>query len=184
MQVGQTAPECRGFSARRLRAVGADRIRDQRALWGGDVYRINELVRVTKEPTHASSSRPWRTLGRGGKTKDNQYDRGERVHCGSMSSVGWSDAASGGQLTEGKCRFGYAIGPTSPTLTAPRHFSQRTAKFTRRMVRSSLGGEVICLCGGTFSGHLRAWLGEWRGRRIARASFLIRRQKRWSPKCL
>ena len=64
--------------------------------------------------------------------------RGERVHCGSMTSAGWPNAAYGDQSTEGKCRVGYVIGLMSPTL-------RRTSKFAGKTVKSSVGGEVHAL---------------------------------------
>ena len=42
----------------------------------------------------------------------------------------------------GKCRLGYLIGITSSPLTGPCHVLQWTSKFTRKLVKSSLGGEV------------------------------------------
>ena len=62
-----------------------------------------------------------------------------------MTLVGWSDAAYRNQSTEGKCRLGYVIGSTSSTLKGLCHISQRATKFTRKMVESSLGGEVYAL---------------------------------------
>ena len=59
--------------------------------------------------------------------------------------MGWPDAAYGDQTEEGKCRSGYVIGLMSSTLKGPRHISQRTPKFARKMVKSSLGGEVYGL---------------------------------------
>ena len=59
-----------------------------------------------------------------------------------MTLVGWSDAAYGGQSSLGDCRLGYVIGLTSSNLCGPRHLIQWTSKFTRKLVRSSLGGEV------------------------------------------
>ena len=42
----------------------------------------------------------------------------------------------------GKFRLGYVIGLTSPKLRRPRHLIQWTSKFTRKLVKSNLGGEV------------------------------------------
>ena len=59
-----------------------------------------------------------------------------------MSPVGWSDAACGDLSQNGKCRLGYLIGSMSSSLTGPCHVLQWTSKFTRKLVKSSLGGEV------------------------------------------
>ena len=75
------------------------------ALCGGDVRRVNQLVRVAKEwqrasvLTYASPCRPWKTLGGGGKAKVDHCNRGKKVHSGLMSLGGWSDAAYGNRST-------------------------------------------------------------------------------------
>ena len=118
------------------------------ALCGSDVHGINGLVRAAKAwqkakvLRYASSSHPWKSLGRNDKLQGALQKRGEQVHGGSMTMVGWSDAAYGDQSTEGKCRLGYVIGLASSTLKGPCHILQWTSKFTRQMVKSSLGGEV------------------------------------------
>ena len=50
-----------------------------------------------------------------------------------------------GRLTGGKCRLGYVIGLTPSTLHGPCNVSQWTSKFTRKLVKSSLGGAVYAL---------------------------------------
>ena len=94
---------------------------------------------------YASSSHPWKAPGWGDRVKGALRKGGERVHCVPMTLLGWYDAAYGGQSTEGKCRLGYVIGLMSSTLKCPCHISQWTSKFTRKMVKSSLGGEVYAL---------------------------------------
>ena len=64
------------------------------------------------------------------------------MHGGAMSLVGWSDAAYGDLTKNGKCRLGYLIGLMSSALSGPCHVLQWTSKFTRKLVKSSLGGEV------------------------------------------
>ena len=64
------------------------------------------------------------------------------MHSGTMSIVGWSDAAYGDLTKTGKCRLGYLIGLMSSALSGPCHVIQWTSKFTRTLVKSSLGGEV------------------------------------------
>ena len=99
-----------------------------------DFYQINELVRTVRGwqgaaiLTHASSSHPneWKEEAVDGEMEA----RGE--------SVGWSDAAHGGQVAGGKCRLGSVIGIVSTSLTGPRHVLQGTSKFTRKLDKSSL----------------------------------------------
>ena len=62
-----------------------------------------------------------------------------------MTFVGWPGAAYGIQLAEGKCRLGYGIDLTSSTPQGPYRIFQRTSNFARKIVRSSLGGEVFAL---------------------------------------
>ena len=50
--------------------------------------------------------------------------RGGGVHCGLISSLGWSGAAYGDQSAEGKCRVGFLGGLMSSTLTVPRDVLQ------------------------------------------------------------
>ena len=50
-----------------------------------------------------------------------------------------------GRPTEGKCRLELAIGLMSSSLTGPPHVLFRASKFTRKLVKSSLGGEVYGL---------------------------------------
>ena len=52
---------------------------------------------------------------------------------------GWPD---GDQPTMGKCRLAYVVGLMSSTLRGPRNIIQWTSKFTRKLVRCSLGGKV------------------------------------------
>ena len=64
------------------------------------------------------------------------------MHGNSPSLAGWSDAAYGDLSQNGKCRLGYLIGIMSSSLTGPCHVLQWTSKFTRKPVKSSLGGEA------------------------------------------
>ena len=59
-----------------------------------------------------------------------------------MTLVGWADAAYGAQSSLGECRLGYVIGLTSSNSCGPRHLIQWTPRFARKLVESSLGGEV------------------------------------------
>ena len=94
---------------------------------------------------NASVSQPWAPLGWSDGVEKDLRERGDMVHCGSMSLAGWSEAAFGDQSTEGKCRLGYVVGPMSSTLKGPRHISQWTSKLTKKVAKSSLGGEVYAL---------------------------------------
>ena len=85
---------------------------------------------------------PVGNLGFGGKGKDDMRNRGDKLHCETMSSAGWSDATYGDQSMEGRCRLGYVVGLMSSSLTSPRHLLQWPSKFTGKRVESGLGGEI------------------------------------------
>ena len=67
------------------------------------------------------------------------------ILCGAMSLAGRPDAAYRDSSREGRRRLGYVIGLMSPSPSGPCHILQRTSKFTRRLVKSSLGGRVYAL---------------------------------------
>ena len=69
------------------------------------------------------------------------------MHEGAMMLVGWSDAAFGTLTQDGRCILGCIIGLMSSTLTGPVHILQWAPKFTRKHVKSSLGGEVLARSG-------------------------------------
>ena len=60
-----------------------------------------------------------------------------------MALPGWSDAASGDQTKEGRCRLGYGTRHLSFSQRGPRHLPQRASKFTRNLVKRSLGSEIM-----------------------------------------
>ena len=98
----------------------ASRVND---LQGSDVYRINDLVRTVKKWAaapilkYASPSNP---KGRKkGAVDGDMGARGGRVHCGTMSLVGWSGAVYGDQSAGGRCRVGHVSGLMSSTLDGP-----------------------------------------------------------------
>ena len=62
-----------------------------------------------------------------------------------MALAGWSDAAYVDQSTGRMCRLRYVTGLMSSTSTGPCHISQWTSEITRKMVKSSPGGEVYAL---------------------------------------
>ena len=81
-----------------------------------------------------------------------------------MALAGWSDAAYGNTTCMGKCRLGYVIGVMSSNLSGPCHIIQWTSKFTRKLVKSSLGGEVYAFS--EMLGHmsmLREFYGHFAG---------------------
>ena len=94
---------------------------------------------------YASSSHPWKALGRSGKVRMDLRKRRERVRCGAMVILGWSDSAYGGQSTEEKRQLGCVIGLMSSTLKGPCHILRGNSEFTMKMAKSSLGGEVYAL---------------------------------------
>ena len=115
-------------------------------LLGIDIYHINDLIKTAKcwQPRavlkFASSSNPLSPFEGGAFGRFRA--RGERIHKGAMTFVGRSDAAYGWLSEEGRCRLGYIVGLTSSSLSGPRHMIQWASKFTRKLVRSSLDGEV------------------------------------------
>ena len=99
-------------------------------LQGSDIYRINALINNVKidQPRavlkYASSSLPLFPAGpdRKGRPRSN----GERLHSGTLSLAGWSDAAYGNLSQNGQCRLGYFIGIMSSSLSGPCHVLQWT----------------------------------------------------------
>ena len=75
-------------------------------------------------------------------TKGRKRTRGERLRGGALTLVGCSDAAYGDLSQNGKCPLGYLAGITSSSLTGPCHVLHWASKFTRKLVKSRLGGEV------------------------------------------
>ena len=69
----------------------------------------------------------------------------EKIHGDAMTLAGWSDAAYGEQSSLGKCRLGYVIGLMSSNLCGPCHIIHWSSKFTQKLVKSNLGGEVYAL---------------------------------------
>ena len=115
-------------------------------LQGSDIYRINALIKNAKidQPRtilkYASSSFPLFPARSDRKGRPRSY--GERLRTGTLSLAGWSDAAYGDLSRNGKCRLGFLVGIMSSSLTGPCHVLQWASKFTRKLVKSSLGGEV------------------------------------------
>ena len=115
-------------------------------LQGSDIYRINDLIKTVeiRQPLtilkFASSSFP--LFPSGPDSKGRHRTRGERLRGGTLSLVGWSDAAYNDFSQNVKCRLGYLIDIMSSPLTGPRRVLHWASKFTSNFVRSSLGGEV------------------------------------------
>ena len=127
------------------------------SLRDSDVHRINDLDRAAQERQpatalrHASYSHTWKALEITGKVMRDMRDD----FVGTMSWVGWSERWSVGGAV-GACRYrrekmhcGAAYGgrpALSSSLAGPCHILQWTSKLTRKLARSSLGGEVYALC--------------------------------------
>ena len=99
---------------------------------------------------YGSSSKP-------GKASQGEEDaktrkRNDKIHSGAMTPAGWSDAAYGDQSSLDKCRLGYVRGLMSSTTSGPCHSIQWTSNFARKLVKSSLGGEVYAFS--EMPGHL------------------------------
>ena len=115
-------------------------------LQGAGVFRVNDLVKTVKKWQPATELKYFSscTQGRGSldpRIKDERHRKGA-IHGNAMTLVGLSDAALGDQFSMGKCRLGYVIGIMSSNLCGPCHLVQWTSKLTRKLVKSSLGGEV------------------------------------------
>ena len=79
-------------------------------------------------------------VGRQGETGPAQWgEKGTLLFDVSSWVVG---CCAWDQYTEGRCRSGYVMGLTSSTLEGPRPILQRTFKYTRKLAKGSLGGEV------------------------------------------
>ena len=114
-----------------------------------DLYRINDLIKKVKAGQsdyvlkyHAGSPADTKSSSR---YPNKDWGKPSMIHEGAMTMVGWSDAAFGTHTQEGRCRLGYIIGLMSSTLQGPVHIIQWTSKFTRKHVKSSLGGEIFAL---------------------------------------
>ena len=66
----------------------------------------------------------------------------EKIHRDAMALVGWSDAAYGGQPNLGKCRLGNVSAFMSSNRCGPGHIMRWATKFTGKLIKGSLGGEV------------------------------------------
>ena len=64
------------------------------------------------------------------------------IHCGTVSLAGWPDAAYGGQLAENTCRLEFLGVSMSSSRNGPCRNVLWASKFTRQLVKNSLGGEV------------------------------------------
>ena len=116
---------------------------------GVDVYRINDLVTTVKkwQPATVLKYVSSGKLDQGALAQrhGDVRHRKERINGNAIALAGWSDAAYEDQSSMGKCRLGYVIGLMSPNLRGPCHIIHWTSKFTRKLVVSSLGGQVYAL---------------------------------------
>ena len=116
------------------------------SLQGSDVYRRNDLVNEAKVWRNAAilkySSPSCLEAPARGAVDGRLRSRTETMHCGPMSLVGWPDASYVDKSTEGNRRLGYVLRLFTPTLKSPRHIAPWTSKLTRKLIKSSSGGEV------------------------------------------
>ena len=93
------------------------------SLQGSDVYRINDLVKTVKVWQQAAMLKNWSAshAGKHGKGLEagKMRQRSTTIHSGTMTLVGWSDAAYADRPTPGKCRLGDAIGLMSTSKRGP-----------------------------------------------------------------
>ena len=54
----------------------------------------------------------------------------------------WADAAYGGQTADGKCRMGFMFELMPSAVRESCHLFHWSSRFTRRAVKSCLGGEI------------------------------------------
>ena len=114
-----------------------------------DISRINDLMKTAKDWQSACASKYFagrpRPVRRPLSCPDDGWGRPRPIHEGTMILSFWSDAAFGTHLQDGRCRLGYIIALMSSTLTGSAHIPQWPSKFTRKYVKSSLGGEIFAL---------------------------------------
>ena len=105
---------------------------------------MNDLVKALKEWLRAtvldSASARLSSSHARGDADGGMRASGEKVHCGTTTLAGWSDAADGEQTAEGRRRLGQMIGRVSSTHQGPRHLFQWATKIPKKMVKRSLGG--------------------------------------------
>ena len=94
---------------------------------------------------YAPPPQPRKALDFAGEVTCDVRSGRQKMHRGITSLVGWSGAVFGYQSAEGECRLGYVIGSMPPPATGPRNVLYRSSKFARKLVTSSLGGEVYAL---------------------------------------
>ena len=112
---------------------------------GSDIYGIRDLAKTARKWQEAT------ILKCDSKSHSNLSARGEvdgemRTRDG-KTPAGRADAACGDQTSEGRCRLCFAIGLVPSMLEGPCHILRLTSVFSRKLVRSSLGGEVLAFSG-------------------------------------
>ena len=116
------------------------------SLQGAGVYRINDLAKTVKKWQPAAVSKYFSSgkmdQSSSARRRNNERHCKEKIHGNTMTLAGRPDAAYGDQSSLGKRRLSYVIGLTSPNPCGPCHLIQLTSKFTRKLAKSSLGGEV------------------------------------------
>ena len=115
-----------------------------------DIYLVNDMVKTALVWRQAAMLKyvplPHPVGPARGDVDGGMRRRREKLHCEAMTPAGWSDASRGDKSAGGKCRPGTAIGPMTSTLSGPCHFLHWTSKYSKKLMRSSLGGELYLRC--------------------------------------
>ena len=115
-------------------------------LQGSAVYRLNDLARAVQSWQQAGALKFASSRHHGAQARGDIHGRvrirGEKIRCRTGALAEWPDAAYGDRLSEGRCERGRVIGLRSSPLSGPYRILQWAAKFTRKLVESSLRGEV------------------------------------------
>ena len=110
-----------------------------------NIYGINDLIKTVEKWQSECALKyfagPPKLARRSLSCPDAEWGKPRPVHEDTTLLVGRSAAAFGTHAQDARCRLGDIIGPMSST--GPVHILQWTSKFTRRHVKSSIGGEIF-----------------------------------------
>ena len=113
------------------------------------IYRINDLIKTVKkrqqECTLKYSAGLPTPAPRFLSCPDAGWGQTRPIHEDTMLLTGWSDAALGTHERDGRCRLEHLIALMSSTLTGPVRIPQWASRFTRKRVKSSLGGKIFAV---------------------------------------
>ena len=105
------------------------------ALQGSDVCRIKDLVKAAKEWQQAAALKYASSSHLGqenlARRDANMRRRQGKIHGDTMTLVGWSDAAYGGQSKDGKRRLGFTCGLLPALLVVSCHLVHWSSRPTR-----------------------------------------------------